>query len=60
MATHETPVLTQGQKQAEETHDLGPLGTEPKWNPESLKHRNKLREWWTVTRRGAQGPFLSF
>lgn len=60
IATLEAPVLTQGQKQAGETHDPGPLGTEPEWNPENLKHRNKLREWWMVTRKEPREYFCHF
>lgn len=51
---------SQGQKQAGETHDPGPLGTEPEWNPENLKHRNKLREWWMVTRKEPREYFCHF
>jgi hypothetical protein len=42
------------------THDPGPLGTDSKWNPENLKDRNKVREWWMVTGRRAWGVFLAF
>lgn len=49
IATDEEPVLTQGQEPRRGTLYPCPLGTEPKWNPDNLKHRKKFREWWMVT-----------